>query len=180
MAYSIRWRISEEDKKTFIRNLTRELTTLRSKAGISQEELSALIGVSRQTYGSIERGLRKMSWGTFLSLVFFYDYNERTHNMIRAIGAFPIDAFKQVNKNDDGSEISLESFMGNETSNILDVLDEQALHAIRTVIMLEYARCTATPGDTIVKSFDGVQFVLRHDEDYAAASALKAIKEGKA
>ena len=45
--------ISEEEKNEYIAVLTEELPLLRMKAGISQDELSALIGVSRQTLSLI-------------------------------------------------------------------------------------------------------------------------------
>lgn len=67
------WSISKEEKEKLITTLTPELVVLRAKAGISQEELSDLIGVSRQTYSAIERGAKQMSWSTFLSLILFYD-----------------------------------------------------------------------------------------------------------
>ena len=49
------WLLTEEEKDKFISALTPELVLLRTKAEISQEELASLIGVSRQTYGAIER-----------------------------------------------------------------------------------------------------------------------------
>lgn len=86
MEYQSNWLLTEEEKDKFISALTPELVLLRTKAEISQEELANLIGVSRQTYGAIERKSRKMSWSTFLSLIMYYDYNQKTHKMIRAIG----------------------------------------------------------------------------------------------
>ena len=71
------WSISKEEKKKLITMLAPELVVLRAKAGISQEELSDLIGVSRQTYSAIERGAKQMSWSTFLSLILFYDCNQK-------------------------------------------------------------------------------------------------------
>lgn len=56
------WSISKEEKKKLITMLAPELVVLRAKAGISQEELSDLIGVSRQTYSAIERGAKQMPW----------------------------------------------------------------------------------------------------------------------
>ena len=64
--------LSEEEKYALIEKLTPELPLLRTKAEISQEEIANIIGTSRQTYGAIERKARKMSWNTYLSLVWFY------------------------------------------------------------------------------------------------------------
>ena len=73
------WMITEEEKEQLINVLTDELSALRAKADISQEEISKLIGISRQTYGAIERKTRKMSWNTYLSLILFFDYTKSTH-----------------------------------------------------------------------------------------------------
>ena len=95
------WSISKEEKEKLITTLTPELVVLRAKAGISQEELSDLIGVSRQTYSAIERGAKQMSWSTFLSLILFYDCNQKTHQVLRSIKAIPQEvmlAFNAGNK----------------------------------------------------------------------------------
>lgn len=65
--------------------LRNELTVLRAKARISQEELAKKIGVSRQTYSSIETGKREMSWTTFLALIAYFQNNENTCKMINEI-----------------------------------------------------------------------------------------------
>ena len=83
------WLITEKEKTELIEELTDELAVLRSKAAVSQEELSKIIGISRQTYGDIERKKRKMSWNTYMSLILFFDYNPNTHYTIRQLDAFP-------------------------------------------------------------------------------------------
>lgn len=80
----------ELDRDSLIEILTEELPVLRAKIGISQEEVSNIVGISRQTYNAIETGKRKMSWNTFLSLVLFYGYNEKTAGIVEVSGAFPI------------------------------------------------------------------------------------------
>ena len=82
MMQNSKWKLTDEEKQMLIAAITPELIPLRSKAGISQGELANLIGVSRQTYGAIERGDREMTWNTYLSLVLFYDYNQKTHQML--------------------------------------------------------------------------------------------------
>ena len=53
--------------------------------GISQEEMSAKIGMSRQTYNAIETGKKEMSWMTFLALVAVFQNNDETLRMLRMI-----------------------------------------------------------------------------------------------
>lgn len=173
-----KWKLSEEEKQMLIAAITPELIPLRSKAGISQGELANLIGVSRQTYGAIERGDREMTWNTYLSLVLFYDYNQKTHQMLRSVGAFPREIVARFNDGEPDM-IDLGLMLGQGMQTIIGRLDEQALRSIRTMIMIEYARCTNTPGEVIIKSFDGVGFadLPNRTDDVKAAKALKAIKE---
>ncbi|MCR5736582.1 MAG: helix-turn-helix domain-containing protein [Eubacterium sp.] len=42
------------DKEKLIELLTDELPVLRAKIGLSQEDVSMIIGISRQTYSAIE------------------------------------------------------------------------------------------------------------------------------
>lgn len=44
----------ELEKDNLIEILTEELPSLRAKIGITQEELCDIVGISRQTYSSIE------------------------------------------------------------------------------------------------------------------------------
>lgn len=74
------------DKADLIKRLTNHLPVLRAKIGVSQDEVSKIIGVSRQTYSALETGKRTMSWNTFLSLILFFGCNEGTAEMLDGIG----------------------------------------------------------------------------------------------
>lgn len=171
-----RWQITAEEKEKYIDALTNELPILRAKADISQEDLAKIIGISRQNYGWIERKDRRMSWNTYLSLIFFFDYNQSTHKMIRALSAFPTELVDRMNESN--GPLDFERIVGISMESIENILDEQALHAIRTLIMVEYARCSNLPGDAVVKSFDGKTFVKDITKgDIAVKKALNNIKE---
>ena len=77
------------NKERLLEIMTNNLPALRAKLGLSQAELSKLIGISRQTYSAIETQKRKMSWSTFISLLFLFWYNEKTQILVDAIGVFP-------------------------------------------------------------------------------------------
>ena len=81
--------ISDEERERYIERLVKELPVLRIKLGLSQDEMGNLLGVSRQTYSSIETKKRKMSWSIYLSLVFIFDGNFLTHDIIREMDIFP-------------------------------------------------------------------------------------------
>lgn len=150
--------ITESEKNYFIDSLTNELIMLRTKADVSQEELSSIVGVSRQTYGAIERKTRRMSWSTYLALIMFYDYNQKTHKILRTVGIFPYEIFRKFNDGKGEENLDAVAFLGEGSRSIVNRLDEHAMHSIRSVIMLEYARCTQTPGEMVIKAFDGLNF----------------------
>lgn len=86
----------EIDKERLIDVLTEELPVLRAKIGLSQDDLSSIIGISRQTYSSIETKKRRMSWNTYLSLILVFENNEKTKNLLGAIGAFPKELIEVI------------------------------------------------------------------------------------
>ncbi len=180
MSIMRKWFISEEEKEKYINILTNELVTLRTKSNISQEELANILGVTRQTYGAIERRIRKMSWNTYLSLIMFFDNNVKTHQLLRVLNAFPADILKRFNDDEDVSTIDMGKIFGDNSDNVLSQLDDAALHSIRTLIMIEYARCTQTPGDAVIKSFDGISFKIQpqtDEQDAKANDAIEAIRQ---
>lgn len=91
--------LSATEKEYYISALTKELLILRTKTGLTQEELSNLIGVSRQTYSAIEIGRRKMQWSVFVALIFIFDSIEKTHDFIRIIDLFPDSLISKINFN---------------------------------------------------------------------------------
>lgn len=72
-------------RNTIVELLRKELPVLRAKARISQEDIAEKIGISCQTYSSIETGKREMSWTTFLALIAYFQNNESTKKMIGEI-----------------------------------------------------------------------------------------------
>lgn len=151
-----KWLLTDEEKDQFIATLTPNLTVLRTKAEISQEELSNLIGISRQTYSSIERKVRRMAWSTYLSLVLFYDHNQKTHKMIRQLSISPKELIIRFNDGVDFSDYEISSFLGKKSSEIIEDLDEQAKGAIRAVVMMEYTRCKSISNDEVLKTLSGI------------------------
>lgn len=91
-----KWVVSPDYKESYIEVLSEHLLALRAKAEITQEELSSIVGISRQTYYAIETGRRQMTWNTYLSLLLFFDTNLNTHSMLRDINAFPTDFMVKV------------------------------------------------------------------------------------
>lgn len=76
-----------------INTLTSELPVLRAKLGISQEEISKRVGISRQTYSLVESKKQKMTWVTFMALLAFFENNEGSKQLLTTIGFFKNSAF---------------------------------------------------------------------------------------
>ena len=141
MKYGERWVISDAKKQEYINKLLPQLTTLRARVGISQDELAGLIGISRQTYCLTESGSHAMSWNTFLSIIMFYDYNERTHDLLRSTGAFPEDLFYQFNLGMLSRDNAAQVAAGEAAAEMVNALDESGNRAIKITLANEYARC---------------------------------------
>lgn len=73
---------NEINKDKLIRNMTENLHMLRTRLGLTQEELADKIGVSRSTVLAIENKKRDMTWNTFLSLVLLFTENEATNKLL--------------------------------------------------------------------------------------------------
>lgn len=180
MEMASKWLLSETEKDAFIATLTPNLLVLRTQADISQEELANLLGISRQTYSAIERNIRRMSWNTYLSLILFFDHNKKTHKMLRMLSLFPKELVVRFNDGEDYSSFELSTFLGAQSQEIIEQLDDQAKQTIHSIVMMEYARCTQLPSDAIIKSFGGVTYIGATARDRDAAQALKAIQQSVA
>ena len=167
-----RWVLTEDERNRYIDVLKEYLPALRVKADISQAELCGVIGVSRQTYSAIETGKKKMMWPTYLALIFFFDSISATREMLRSSSAYPQDLLLRLNE---GRSPEPGMFGQSDLNNILKELDDQAMHTLRTMILVEYARCKKLSGDAVVKEYDGINFLNAHP-DAATEMALKNIR----
>lgn len=176
MNASSRWPLSEIEQTRLIRALTTNLPMLRAKLDITQEEISEIIGTSRQTYSAIESGKRVMSWQVYLSLVLFFDANKTTHSLLHHLDCYPNVLIDKTLEQEMPQE-NESSDTASEILQMLSKLDKQALHSVKTVLMVEYARCSKIPGEAVVKAFDGSGFVgTLTSKDYELNQAINRIK----
>jgi len=73
------------NREELIKNMTENLPMLRTRLGLTQEELADKIGVSRSTILSIENNKREMTWNTFLSLILLFTKNETTNKLLNIL-----------------------------------------------------------------------------------------------
>ena len=81
-------KLNEKLKERSIENMTKNMVALRTMLHLSQAELAALIGVGRQTLVAIETRKRKMTWNTFLSLLFVFSQNKETNSLLEIFGIY--------------------------------------------------------------------------------------------
>ncbi len=75
--------VNNKETKNELREMLRvELPVLRAKARVSQDEISKMLGISRQTYNSYETGKRIIPIVTLLALIAFFQNNTDTKNML--------------------------------------------------------------------------------------------------
>jgi DNA-binding XRE family transcriptional regulator len=100
--------ISNNQKKTLIENLTKNLPVLRAKLGINQAELAEKIGITRQTLTAIESGKRDMTWVTFVALTLLFMQSEDTKALLPVVNVYTEDLKKFFSFNQDNAEKEVE------------------------------------------------------------------------
>ena len=79
-----------------IRNLVENLTVLRAKASLTQEELGEIVGLSRQSIAMIENGTRKLSWTNALATVYAFTFNPETNDMLKNLNIISTDMIQMM------------------------------------------------------------------------------------
>ncbi len=77
--------LDEKQKEEIISALAINLPVLRTKLGLSQEELAKRIGVTRQTIINIEKN-KKMGWTTALALLMLFAFNPVSAVLLAPLG----------------------------------------------------------------------------------------------
>ena len=73
------------------------LSTLREKARLKQDELADRIGLSRQTISAIENEKREMQWSTFSVLLMFFANDDEIKKIMIAMGIVNDNVEKSFN-----------------------------------------------------------------------------------
>ena len=91
--------INDDRKQALCKILASNLSTLRAKAGITQNELADRLGFNRQTISAIESKKRDMQWSTFTAIVLYFVANEEIKQIMIAMGIISEDVEKTLNIN---------------------------------------------------------------------------------
>lgn len=79
---------SNENREVLVSTMVHELPVLRARLGASQAELAEMIGISRQSYNSYEKGKKEMPWTTFMALIAVFQNNTETNRMLMTNNCF--------------------------------------------------------------------------------------------
>jgi DNA-binding XRE family transcriptional regulator len=83
-----------EKKQELCKLMSSNLSTLREKANLTQNELADKLGLARQTISAIETKKRDMHWSTFSVLIRFFAKNEELKQIMSAMGIIHTDIEK--------------------------------------------------------------------------------------
>lgn len=78
--------ISFEEKQELCKIMASNLSVLREKAKITQDELADRLGLSRQTISAIENEKREMQWSTFSVLLMYFAGDNEIRPIMTAVG----------------------------------------------------------------------------------------------
>lgn len=90
------FKYEQGEREKFIISLTNKLPVLRAQAAITQEDLAVAVGITRQTYNSIENRSRTMSWNTYMALILYFHCNPLTHDMLLNLVDLSDEAFLTI------------------------------------------------------------------------------------
>jgi len=77
--------VTNEEKLSLCRTMASNLSTLREKARLTQDELADKLGLSRQTISAIENEKRDMQWSTFTVLIMYFAANQEIRQIMVAM-----------------------------------------------------------------------------------------------
>jgi len=95
-----------DNRDLLVERMADNLPVLRKKLKLSQEELAKIVGSSRYTVMLYETKKRKMPWNIFLTLVLFFDKNEETSPLLKALDIYTEELERFILLRDSGNELS--------------------------------------------------------------------------
>ena len=89
--------LGDNRKLELCRKMASNLSTLRAKANVSQNELADRLGFTRQTISAIESKKRDMQWSTFSAIALFFSKDTEIRQLMIVMGILDDDVEKIIN-----------------------------------------------------------------------------------
>ena len=89
--------LSDNRKLELCKIMASNLPTLRTKAGLSQDELAERLGFARATISAIETKRRDMQWSTFSAIMLFFSKDEEIKQLMTVMGILDDEVNKVLN-----------------------------------------------------------------------------------
>ena len=89
--------INDKRKQELCKLLAENLPTLRTKMGISQDELANRIGYTRQTISAIELMKHEMQWSMFSAVVPFFSTDQELYRLMLVMSILDEDVMTMLN-----------------------------------------------------------------------------------
>ena len=86
--------VSCDPRQELCQKMAANLSTLRAKASITQDELADRLGLSRQMISAVENDKREMTWNTFSVLVMFFAKDDEIKQLMVVLGIINDDVEK--------------------------------------------------------------------------------------
>lgn len=77
------------ERRAFSRTLQAKLRVLRAAAGVSQADVAAALGLVRSTYVNYENGTKEIPWEKCLALLFYFESNPGSREILNHIQILP-------------------------------------------------------------------------------------------
>ena len=94
-------RLSEKEKREYCVLLGNQLKRLRAIAGLNQDTLEDLCGISKERISRIENGAYTMRWSQFVNLILIFTMNANTKEYLIASGILTPKLLQALQMKDD-------------------------------------------------------------------------------
>lgn len=81
----------------FISRMVKNLPVLRAAADLTQKQLGAKLGVSRQTIVAIENGKNSLTWSLYLAMICVFEIYSESKGLIEKLELFSPEVIASIN-----------------------------------------------------------------------------------
>lgn len=79
---------NKDERQEMLETLVNNIPVLRSKMGITQQELADRIGITRNTLNAIENKKTPLTWVNFIAITLLFYVNDDTKPLLDALNGY--------------------------------------------------------------------------------------------